>query len=141
MREEIFGPVLPLVEAADIDAAITFINGRDKPLALYVFTSDAETRRRFVRDTSSGALNFNVPLAHMAVPGLPFGGVGPSGMGTYHGERSVELFSHEKAVLTLPTRPDTVTMVQPPFTTLKERLIDLVIFPGRRRATGRSKHG
>ena len=133
MQEEIFGPVLPLVEAADVDAAIDFITSRDKPLALYVFTSDREVRRRFVRDTSSGALNFNVPLAHMAVPGLPFGGVGPSGMGTYHGERSVELFSHSKAVLTMPTKPDTVAMVQPPFTTLKERVIDLVVFPGRRR--------
>jgi aldehyde dehydrogenase (NAD+) len=133
MQEEIFGPVLPLVEVADVDAAISFITGRDKPLALYVFTSDPETRRRFVRDTSSGALNFNVPLAHMAVPGLPFGGVGPSGMGTYHGERSVELFSHSKAVLRMPTRPDTMSLVQPPFTSMKERVIDLVVFPGRRR--------
>ena len=133
MQEEIFGPVLPLVEVADVDAAIAFITSRDKPLALYVFTADAQTRRRFVRDTSSGALNFNVPLAHLAVPGLPFGGVGPSGMGTYHGERSVERFSHSKAVLSLPTKPDLVTLVQPPFTSLKERIIDLVVFPGRRR--------
>ena len=136
MQEEIFGPILPLVEVPDVDAAIAFITSRDKPLALYVFTSEPEVRRRFLRDTSSGALNFNVPLAHMAVPGLPFGGVGPSGMGTYHGERSIERFSHAKAVLTMPTRPDTVTVVRPPFTSLKERLIDLVVFPGRRR--GRS---
>jgi aldehyde dehydrogenase (NAD+) len=133
MQEEIFGPVLPLVEVADVDAAIAFITARDKPLALYVFTDDAQTRRRFVRDTSSGALNFNVPLAHLAVPGLPFGGVGPSGMGTYHGERSVELFSHPKPVLSLPTKPDLLGVVQPPFTSVKERLIDLVVFPGRRK--------
>ena len=132
MREEIFGPVLPLVEVDGIDAAIAFVNRRDKPLALYVFTSDAEVRRRFVRDTTSGALGFNIPLAHLAVPGLPFGGVGASGMGAYHGERSVELFSHAKAVLALPARPDSTSWVRPPFTALKERVIDRVVVPGRR---------
>ena len=89
MREEIFGPVLPLVAVDGLDAAIDVVNRRDKPLALYVFTRSDEVRQRFVRDTSSGALGFNIPLAHLAVPGLPFGGVGPSGMGAYHGERSV----------------------------------------------------
>src|SRR6478672_11699534 len=100
MRDEIFGPVLPLVAVDGLDAAIDVVNRRDKPLALYVFTGSDEVRQRFVRDTSSGALGFNIPLAHLAVPGLPFGGVGPSGMGAYHGERSVAVFSHDKAVLT-----------------------------------------
>jgi aldehyde dehydrogenase (NAD+) len=133
MRDEIFGPVLPLVEVAGLDAAVDFVNGRDKPLALYVFTASDEVRRRFVRDTSSGALGFNVPLAHLSVHGLPFGGVGASGMGAYHGERSIELFSHAKPVLSLPTRPDTTAVVRPPFTDLKRRLIDRVVAPGRRR--------
>ncbi|MEW1952980.1 aldehyde dehydrogenase family protein [Terrabacter sp. NPDC080008] len=133
MREEIFGPVLPLVEIEGLDAAVDFVNRREKPLALYVFTSSNRVRRRFVRDTSSGALAFNVPLAHLAVPGLPFGGVGASGTGAYHGEHSLELFSHSKPVLTLPTRPDATVFVRPPFTALKEQVVSRVAFPGRRR--------
>ncbi|WP_083707163.1 aldehyde dehydrogenase family protein [Intrasporangium flavum] len=132
MQDEIFGPVLPLVEVSGIDEAIEVITGRDKPLALYVFTGDADVRRRFVRDTSSGALGVNLPLAHMAVHGLPFGGVGPSGSGAYHGERSVELFSHAKAVLETPTTPDTTAVVRPPFTPFKRRVIDRVVARGRR---------
>ena len=123
----------PLVAVDDLDAAIDVVNRRDKPLALYVFTTSDEVRQRFVRDTSSGALGFNIPLAHLAVPGLPFGGVGPSGMGAYHGERSVELFSHAKAVLSLPTRPDTTVWVRPPFTALKQQVIARLAVPGRRR--------
>jgi len=132
MQEEIFGPVLPLVAVDDLDAAIDFVNRREKPLALYVFTSSDRVRQRFTRDTSSGALAFNVPLAHLAVPGLPFGGVGASGTGAYHGEHSVELFSHAKSVLSLPTRPDATVFVRPPFTKLKEAVVSRVAFPGRR---------
>jgi aldehyde dehydrogenase (NAD+) len=136
MGEEIFGPVLPLVEVSGIDEAIEVITGRDKPLALYVFTSSAETRRRFVRDTSSGALSFNIPLAHLAVPELPFGGVGMSGMGAYHGEFSIDLFSHAKAVLRQPLRPDSTVVVRPPRTPAQRHLIDRIVFPGRRRRGG-----
>ncbi|MGO4597825.1 aldehyde dehydrogenase family protein [Terrabacter sp. 2RAF25] len=133
MRDEIFGPVLPLVAVADLDGAIALVNRRDKPLALYVFTPSTTVRERFVRETSSGAIGFNIPLAHLAVPELPFGGVGASGMGAYHGERSVEVFSHDKAVLTMPTRPDTTAWIRPPFTRFKEQVIDRVVAPGRRR--------
>jgi len=133
MRDEIFGPVLPLVEVDDLDAAIAFVNGREKPLALYVFTSSSRVRQRFTREPSSGALAFNVPLAHLAVPGLPFGGVGASGTGAYHGEPSVELFSHAKSVLAMPTRPDTTVWVRPPFTALKQHVIARVAVLGRRR--------
>ena len=133
MAEEIFGPVLPLVEVSGVDEAIEVINRRDKPLALYVFTSNPDTRRRFVRDTSSGAIGVNIPLAHLAVPELPFGGVGMSGMGAYHGEFSVELFSHAKAVLRQPLRPDSTVVVRPPITSAKRRLIDRLVFPGSRR--------
>ena len=133
MAEEIFGPVLPLVEVSGVDEAIEVVNRRDKPLALYVFTSNPDTRRRFVRDTSSGAIGVNIPLAHLAVPELPFGGVGMSGMGAYHGEFSVELFSHAKAVLRQPLRPDSTVVVRPPITAAKRRLIDRLVFPGSRR--------
>jgi aldehyde dehydrogenase (NAD+) len=133
MQEEIFGPVLPLVEVSGLDAAIDFITSRDKPLSLYVFTASPETKRRFVRDTSAGGLAFNVPLVHLSVGDLPFGGVGPSGMGSYHGEASIEVFSHAKAVLDMPTRPDLLRFVYPPFTDLKEQVIRRLIAPRRGR--------
>ena len=102
MSEEIFGPVLPIVSVPDLDAAIAFINDRDKPLALYAFTESEETKRRLTGETSSGALTFGLPVVHLAMPELPFGGVGASGMGRYHGEYSIDTFSHAKAVLDKP---------------------------------------
>ncbi|MEU6328990.1 aldehyde dehydrogenase family protein [Streptomyces sp. NPDC047049] len=102
MREEIFGPVLPIVPVPDLDAAIAFINERDKPLALYAFTASDATKQRLLTETSSGALTFGLPVAHLTAPDLPFGGVGESGMGRYHGEYSLDTFSHSKAVLDKP---------------------------------------
>ncbi|MFJ5226644.1 aldehyde dehydrogenase family protein [Streptomyces sp. NPDC088400] len=102
MSEEIFGPVLPIVSVPDLDAAIAFINDRDKPLALYAFTETEETKRRLTGETSSGALTFGLPVSHLAMPELPFGGVGASGMGRYHGEYSIDTFSHAKAVVDKP---------------------------------------
>ncbi|MEE4418347.1 aldehyde dehydrogenase family protein [Streptomyces bugieae] len=102
MREEIFGPILPIVPVPDLDAAIAFINDRDKPLALYAFTDSDTTKHRLLTETSSGALTFGLPVAHLTAPDLPFGGVGESGTGRYHGEYSLETFSHSKAVLDKP---------------------------------------
>ncbi len=102
MQEEIFGPVLPIVTVAGLDEAIDFINDRDKPLALYAFTESDTTRQRLAAETSSGGLGFGLPLAHLTVSDLPFGGVGESGMGRYHGQYSIETFSHRKAVLDKP---------------------------------------
>ncbi|MFJ6388309.1 aldehyde dehydrogenase family protein [Streptomyces sp. NPDC091972] len=102
MREEIFGPILPIVTVPGLDAAIDFVNDRDKPLALYVFTDSDTTRDRFAEETSSGGLGLGLPLAHLTVSDLPFGGVGESGMGNYHGRWSIETFSHRKAVLEKP---------------------------------------
>ncbi|MFG2720229.1 aldehyde dehydrogenase family protein [Streptomyces sp. NPDC048416] len=102
MREEIFGPILPIVTVRDLDAAIGFINDRDKPLALYAFTESGTTRERLAHETSSGGLGFGLPLAHLTVSDLPFGGVGESGMGSYHGHYSIETFSHRKSVLNKP---------------------------------------
>ncbi|MET7702281.1 aldehyde dehydrogenase family protein [Streptomyces sp. NPDC005485] len=102
MREEIFGPVLPIVTVSGLDEAIEFINDRDKPLAFYVFTDSDTTRRRLAAETSSGGLGFGLPLAHLTVSDLPFGGVGESGMGNYHGRYSIETFSHRKAILAKP---------------------------------------
>ncbi|OXY89247.1 aldehyde dehydrogenase family protein [Streptomyces diastatochromogenes] len=102
MQEEIFGPILPVVTVPGLDAAIDFINDRDKPLALYVFSESDRTRGRIAAETSSGGLGYGLPLAHLTVSDLPFGGVGESGMGSYHGRYSIETFSHRKAVLAKP---------------------------------------
>ncbi|MEU3845024.1 aldehyde dehydrogenase family protein [Streptomyces sp. NPDC028635] len=102
MREEIFGPILPVVTVSGLDEAIAFINDRDKPLALYVFSDSADTRARIAAETSSGGLGHGLPLAHLTVSDLPFGGVGESGMGSYHGRYSLQTFSHRKAVLDKP---------------------------------------
>ncbi|MFI6873992.1 aldehyde dehydrogenase family protein [Streptomyces sp. NPDC050400] len=102
MREEIFGPVLPIVEVDGLDEAIAFINDRDKPLALYGFTENETTRGRLAAETSSGGLGFGLPMAHLRVPDLPFGGVGESGLGSYHGPHSIAAFSHRRARLDVP---------------------------------------
>ncbi|MDF6020402.1 aldehyde dehydrogenase family protein [Streptomyces sp. JH34] len=102
MGEEIFGPVLPILTVDGLDEAIGFINDRDKPLALYAFTQDPAVRERLLTETSSGGVGMGLPLAHLTVSDLPFGGVGESGMGNYHGRYSLETFSHRKAVLDTP---------------------------------------
>ncbi|MER8073630.1 aldehyde dehydrogenase family protein [Streptomyces sp. NPDC094034] len=102
MQEEIFGPILPILTVADLDEAIAFINARSKPLAAYAFTNNDTTRARLAEETSSGAVSFGLPVMHVTVPTLPFGGVGESGMGNYHGRYSLETFSHRKAVLDVP---------------------------------------
>ena len=131
MTDEVFGPVLPIVTVPDEAAAVAFVNDRPKPLALYVFTGDpAAAGRRWAGRTSSGALGVNAPVLHLTVPGLPFGGVGASGHGAYHGQSSVALFSHDKAVLTKPLRPDTLRALYPPYTRLKGSLIRRVIARG-----------
>ena len=106
MQEEIFGPLLPVLTVSNIDEAIAFVNARTKPLALYVFSEDASAVERVLRDTSSGAVNVNDTITQMGVVDLPFGGVGASGMGAYHGKASFDTFSHEKCVLHRPTWVD-----------------------------------
>jgi aldehyde dehydrogenase (NAD+) len=123
MQDEIFGPVLPIVTVSGLDDAIRHITAGDKPLALYVFSENDKVRRRFLTETSSGAIGFGIPAAHLIVPGLPFGGVGESGTGGYHGENSIRTFSHEKAVLSKPLKPDTIRLISPPYTTGKDRFI------------------
>ncbi|MHA7269170.1 aldehyde dehydrogenase family protein [Arthrobacter sp. HLT1-20] len=132
MEDEIFGPVLPLVTVESAQAAIEFINQRDKPLALYVFTEDAGVREAFTQQTSSGALNFGVPVAHLSVPGLPFGGVGESGMGGYHGQHSIDTFSHHKAILAKPLSPDTLGLIYPPFGAIKKQIIKRFVAPAKK---------
>jgi coniferyl-aldehyde dehydrogenase len=98
MQEEIFGPWLPVIGVRDFDSALEWVNAGPRPLALYAFTGDAERRRRLLRETHSGGVVFNDTLWHSAVPALPFGGIGESGMGAYHGEAGFLRFSHERSV-------------------------------------------
>ena len=128
MQEEIFGPILPLVPVDDLDAAISFVTGRDKPLAAYILSDDRRVRRRWERESSSGGMGINTPILQLTVPDLPFGGVGPSGMGSYHGKRSFDCFSHEKSVLEKPLRPETLAgTIMPPYTREKDTLIRRVM--------------
>jgi aldehyde dehydrogenase (NAD+) len=120
MKEEIFGPILPVVSVRDIDEAIDFVNAGDKPLALYVFSRSAKRVKRVLRETSSGGACINECIAHMVVPELPFGGVGESGMGAYHGRASFETFSHRKSVLEKSTKVDPPVRY-PPYTDEKAK--------------------
>jgi aldehyde dehydrogenase (NAD+) len=105
MSEEIFGPVLPMITIGSIDEAVNFILDREKPLALYVFADEAIARSVFDK-TSSGGGCINDVIMHIANENMPFGGVGNSGMGRYHGRDSLYAFSHRRAVLTTTTRID-----------------------------------
>ncbi len=105
MREEIFGPVLPMLTFERIDEAVEFVTGREKPLALYYFGPEA-AGREVLRRTSSGGACLNDTIMHIANDQLPFGGVGNSGMGHYHGRESFEAFSHRRAVVITPKRFD-----------------------------------
>jgi aldehyde dehydrogenase (NAD+) len=107
MREEIFGPILPIVAVGDAEEAIEFINARPKPLALYAFSGSDRTLQRFADQTSSGGVCFNDTIMHIANSELPFGGVGDSGIGGYHGKASFETFSHLKPVFKRSNLMDT----------------------------------
>lgn len=123
MAEEIFGPILPIVSVADAREAIAFINARPKPLALYTFTAHRRVERAFERGTSSGSLVHGFAIAQASIAELPFGGVGESGMGAYHGEASVRVFSHEKSVAKKPLRPDTLKVAYPPYSRAQQKLL------------------
>lgn len=99
MQEEIFGPVLPILNVENENEAIEFINGREKPLAIYVFSTETNIAELFLKDTSSGNVLVNDVMVHFSLPYLPFGGVGNSGMGSYHGKMSFDTFVHKKGIL------------------------------------------
>jgi aldehyde dehydrogenase (NAD+) len=119
MQDEIFGPILPVLPVDDLDHAVRIVNGRPKPLALYLFSSNDQSYEKVVSSTSSGGMVVNHSILHLAVHGLPFGGVGESGMGAYHGKHSFDTFSHKKAVLKKPTGIDP-SLIYPPYTESKE---------------------
>lgn len=99
MQEEIFGPILPMMSFDSLDEVEHFVQARPKPLACYIFTSDRRTEQRLLTSISSGGVCINDTIMHLAVPNLPFGGVGQSGMGAYHGATGFNTFSHAKGTL------------------------------------------
>ena len=126
MKEEIFGPILPILVVEDAESAIRFINKRSRPLAAYVFSRDHEVRLTFERQTSSGALGYSLPLGHLLSSRLPFGGVGDSGIGAYRGKEGFRAFSHVKTVVSKPQFPDTLRLVYPPFNEAKAKLFNII---------------
>jgi coniferyl-aldehyde dehydrogenase len=125
MQEEIFGPLLPVECCADLDDAIARVNARPHPLALYYFGDDPARRKRVLRETMSGGVTVNDTLLHFANEALPFGGVGPSGQGAYHGERSFVLFSNEKPVFTQARHAGT-RLLYPPYGALFDRVLGVL---------------
>lgn len=126
MREEIFGPVLPVLEFGSIEEAEELVASRETPLALYLFTRDRATARRVMREVPFGGGCVNDTVLHLASSHLPFGGLGASGMGRYHGRWSFDTFSHEKGVLHKAARPD-VPVRYPPFSAWKRRVARIVM--------------
>lgn len=116
MRDEIFGPILPVVTVESEDEAIAFVNARPKPLAVYLFTKSKAIRERVIKEVPAGGMLVNHLIFQFATAKLPFGGVGPSGIGAYHGKFGFDEFSHRKSVLTKPTRPDLSAVIYPPYT-------------------------
>jgi aldehyde dehydrogenase (NAD+) len=118
MQEEIFGPILPVLEVGSIDEAIGFVNSRPHPLALYVFAQNNSVNEKVVAETTSGGVTVNGTIMHMTGPYLPFGGIGESGMGAYHGQSGVDVFQHLKPVLKRSTMLD-APLAYPPYTKRK----------------------
>ncbi|QKC81223.1 coniferyl aldehyde dehydrogenase [Mesorhizobium sp. NZP2077] len=125
MREEIFGPVLPIVEYATIDEAISHVNQADRPLALYWFGNDSGARQRILRETVAGGVTINDCMLHLVQENQPFGGVGASGMGAYHGQWGFRTFSKEKPVF-MQSRLSAGALLRPPYGKTFERLFGLL---------------
>ncbi|MEY2626475.1 MAG: hypothetical protein RJB08_234 [Actinomycetota bacterium] len=126
MGEEIFGPLLPVLPISSLDEAITFITERPHPLALYVFAERKDVVDRVLQETTAGGVTVNGTLLHLTNPNLPFGGIGESGMGGYHGESGVRLFQHQKPVLARGTRIDP-KLAYPPYTDKKLKIFRKVL--------------
>ncbi|GIX34910.1 MAG: aldehyde dehydrogenase [Lysobacteraceae bacterium] len=122
MQEEIFGPILPIRSYRSLDEAIAWINAHDRPLALYHFERDAAKVRRVLEETVSGGVTVNDCLMHIAQESLPFGGVGPSGMGHYHGREGFLTFSKQKAVF-YQARVSGMALFKPPYGKLADLLV------------------
>ena len=126
MQEEIFGPVLPVLTYDTLDEAIAFVRSRPHPLALYFFSEDKAAQRRILRETAFGGGCINDTIIHLATSRMGFGGVGQSGMGSYHGQKSFDTFSHEKSIVDKKTWMDMPVRYMP-YTKLKGKLLRIFL--------------
>jgi aldehyde dehydrogenase (NAD+) len=114
MQEEIFGPLMPVLEFSDLEEIISMVKEREKPLALYLFSSDKKAQKRFFNEIQCGGGCINDTLTHFIGPYLPVGGVGSSGIGNYHGRAGFNAFSHQKSVYQRPLFVD-IPLRYPPY--------------------------
>jgi coniferyl-aldehyde dehydrogenase len=126
MQDEIFGPLLPILSYKDLDAAIAYVNQHPRPLALYYFGHDGAARDRVLNETVAGGVTINDTILHIAQEELPFGGVGPSGMGHYHGIEGFRTFSKQKAVF-YQSWLNGMSLFNPPYGAMFERLTKFLI--------------
>ena len=126
MQEEIFGPVLPVLTFEDVREALDFVNSRPRPLALYLFSREKSTQELFLRRASFGGGCINDTIIHLATSRMPFGGVGASGMGGYHGRDSFNTFSHQKSIVKKFTLID-LPVRYAPYTPVKDKLLRLFL--------------
>ena len=125
MQEEIFGPLLPIKSYRTLDEAIAYINAHDRPLALYPFSHDRASVEKILRNTLAGGVSVNDTLFHFAINTLPFGGIGPSGMGAYHGRIGFDAMSKQLPVLWQARRTGG-DLLKPPYRQA-QWLIDLIV--------------
>ena len=123
MKDEIFGPLLPVKTYTNVDEAIGYVNGHDRPLGLYYFGKDGAEQEKVLTRTTSGGVSVNDVVMHVSMEDLPFGGIGPSGMGAYHGIDGFRTFSHPKAVFQQVGR-DLTAMMRPPYGAAIQKMLD-----------------
>ncbi|XP_031389348.1 aldehyde dehydrogenase family 3 member H1-like isoform X2 [Punica granatum] len=126
MQEEIFGPMLPILTVENLEEGFEVVNSKPKPLAAYLFTNNEQLKKEFVQNVSAGGMLVNDAILHVTVPGLPFGGIGESGIGAYHGKFSFDAFSHKKGVMYRSFEGDS-SVRYPPYTPKKQRLLKALI--------------
>ena len=127
MKEEIFGPLLPLIPYTELDEAIELINNKPKPLALYLFTQSKKNQQRVIQETSSGGVNINDNLIQFANNNLPFGGINNSGLGKSHGYHGFQAFSNEKPIMLQRVGITLSEVFHPPYSNFKKKLIKWVV--------------
>jgi coniferyl-aldehyde dehydrogenase len=126
MQEEIFGPILPIVTYESLGEAINYVNGHPRPLALYFFSHDRAAIERVLNETVSGGVSVNETILHVAQDDLPFGGIGPSGMGAYHAREGFDSFSLKKPVFR-QARLNATRLLRPPYGKLIDRMLKLLV--------------
>ncbi|ORZ01530.1 Aldehyde/histidinol dehydrogenase [Syncephalastrum racemosum] len=129
MQDEIFGPILPVISVKDLDQAVDIINARDEPLAMYIFSNKSSEYNFILDKTNSGGVCVNDTLMHLQELSLPFGGVGPSGQGAYHGDKSFETFTHERSTMVKSTGMESMMKARyPPYSDDKNTLMSVLVY-------------